>query len=140
MGEFNLRKRVYVAGAYTAPNVTDVLENMRIGMRASTELLLMGLAPFCPWLDYHYQLQLRDEETLRVEDYYDYTKAWLAVADAMFVVANPANALSQGLAAEIKLAEWLNIPIFTDMEELRKWADGKTTLANYGMTLSPPTP
>ena len=52
--------KVYVAGAYSADNVLDVLSNIRRGIRASTEIFLAGYSPFCPWLDYHFQLQLQD--------------------------------------------------------------------------------
>ena len=44
-------KRVYVAGAYSADNVIDVLENIRRGIEKCAELLGEGIAPFCPgWI------------------------------------------------------------------------------------------
>ena len=63
-------RRVYVAGAYSASNVISVLDNIREGMRLSTQVLLLGYAPFCPWLDHHFQLMLREGEKLSVDDYY----------------------------------------------------------------------
>lgn len=76
-------RRVYVAGAYSADNVIGVLDNMREGMRTSTEALLAGYAPFCPWLDFHYQLMLRPGERLAVPDYYEYSLSWLSACEAV---------------------------------------------------------
>ena len=111
-------KRVYVAGSYSASNVTAVLDNMRIGMRASVEVLLAGYSPFCPWLDYHFQLMLRNGEQLTVEDYYNYSLAWLEVSDAILVLPN--HHQSKGTLAEIARAKELKIPIYYSLEELKE--------------------
>ena len=111
-------KRVYVAGAYSATNVIDVLDNMRKGMRLSTEVMLAGFAPFCPWLDYHFQLMLREGEALSVKDYYEYSLAWLEVSDAVLLVPGWEN--SKGTIAEIERAEQLGIPVYTNLHEVQK--------------------
>ena len=102
-------KRVYIAGPYSANNVISVLDNMRRGIRAGTEALLSGYAPFVPWLDYQFQLMLRDSEKLDVERYYEYSMAWLEVSDAVLVLPGWEN--SKGTLAEIKRAEELGIPV-----------------------------
>jgi hypothetical protein len=102
-------KRIYVAGAYSSDNVLGVLDNIRIGIRKATEVLLEGNAPFCPWLDYQFQLMLRDNETLTVQDFYDYSMAWLEVSDEVLVLPNSEH--SKGTQAEIKRAEELGIPV-----------------------------
>ena len=117
--------RVYVAGAYSSNNVLGVLENMRLGMRASKDVMLARLAPFCPWLDYHFWLMLDDGETLTVDDFYEYSMAWLAASDAVLVVNNPANIDSVGLKKELDLARQLRIPIFNTVERLKDWDDAK---------------
>ena len=66
-------KRIYIAGAYSADNVITVLDNMREGMRLATRVFLLGYAPFVPWFDFHFQLMLRENEILTVEDYYRYS-------------------------------------------------------------------
>ena len=111
-------KRVYVAGAYSATNVIDVLDNMRKGMRLSTEVMLAGFAPFCPWLDYHFQLQLREGEALSVNDYYQYSLTWLEVSDAVLLV--PGWEHSKGTIEEIKVAKSLNIPVYYTLVKLKK--------------------
>lgn len=115
--------RVYVAGAYSAPNVMDVLNNMRRGMRAATEVLLAGFAPFCPWIDYHYQLQLREGESLSVENYYAYSMAWLEASHVVYVLPNSEH--SKGTQAEIARAKDLNIPIVYNMQELKELVSEK---------------
>lgn len=102
-------KRVYIAGAYSADNVVAVLDNMRRGMRKATEVLLAGYSPFCPWLDFHFQLMLREGEILSVSDYYAYSMAWLEASDAVLVLPNSEKSI--GTQKEILRARQLGIPI-----------------------------
>jgi len=87
------RKRVYVAGPYSAGNVMQVFENMRRGMRVATELTHEGYAPFCPWHDYHHSLMTDPlaGETLSIRDYYETTIAYLDVSDVVFVIPTDDN-------------------------------------------------
>jgi len=91
---------------------------MREGMRASLEVLLKGYAPFVPWFDYHFQLMLRDKENLTVEDYYNYSLAWLEVSDVLFVISN--HDKSVGVNREIEKAKELGIPIVYSIKELEE--------------------
>jgi hypothetical protein len=114
----NKINRVYVAGAYSADNVITVLDNIREGMRLATEVFLAGFSPFCPWLDFHFQLMLRENERLTVEDYYIYSLAWLDVSDAMLVGTWRGWDKSKGLRAEIERAYHIGIPVFYKIESL----------------------
>lgn len=109
-------KRVYVAGAYNASNIVDALENMRKGMRASTEVFLAGFAPFVPWFDYHFNLMLQEGEKLTIQDYYNYSIAWLKVSDIMLVVEGWEN--SKGTKKEIEVAKEIGIPIYYRLEQM----------------------
>ena len=109
-------KRIFIAGPYSATDVITVLDNMREGMRLATEVLLMGFAPFCPWLDFHFQLMLRGNEKLTVENFYDYSMAWLEVSDAMLLAYGWQD--SKGTRAEMKRAKELDIPVLFDKTEL----------------------
>jgi len=111
-------QRVYVAGAYSADNVMDVLNNIRRGIKASTEVFLSGFAPFCPWLDFHYQLMLGENEILTIDNYYEYSISWLKVSDIMYVISNWQS--SKGTIEEIKFANEERIPVVYSMQELKK--------------------
>jgi len=78
-------KRIYVAGAYSANNVIDVLQNIGTGQFYASELFSIGFAPFCPWHDKQFAIDLWQEE-LTVEQFYNYSIAWLKVSDAVFLV------------------------------------------------------
>ena len=111
-------KRIYIAGAYSANNIITVLDNMRRGMRAATEVLLLGYAPFAPWFDYHFSLMLLDNEQLDINDYYEYSVAWLAVCDAVLVLPN--SEYSNGTKRELEYAVSRGIPVFHSIDELRQ--------------------
>ena len=110
------RLRVYVAGAYSADNVIQVLANMRRGIELSYLVLKAGFAPFVPWFDYHFSL-LGDVD---LEDYYEYSLAWLEASDALIVQPVGAEE-STGTQKEIKRAEELGIPVFYSLDKLLEW-------------------
>jgi len=114
-----MKKRIYVAGAFNAGNVLDVLANMRRGMRQAVEVLLAGYSPFCPWLDYHFALMLKEGENLTIENFYNYSMAWLEVSDAILVILEGAEE-SVGTQGEIKKAKELGIPICYSLGELNE--------------------
>ena len=110
-------KRIYVAGSYSADDVIVVFDNMRRGMRKGLEVLLAGYSPFVPWFDFHFNLMLREGESISLQQYYDYSMAWLEASDGVLVLPNSEN--SKGTQAEIKRAKELNIPVFYSLEELQ---------------------
>lgn len=111
-------KRVYVAGPYNASNGIDLLNNVRRGMRAGTQVLLMGYAPFVPFFDFHFQLMLRTAEKLTIEKYHEYSLAWLVASDCVLVLPNSTNSL--GVQREIAEAQARKIPVYYSFEELKE--------------------
>jgi hypothetical protein len=109
-------KKIYVAGKYSADNVIEAFDNMRNGMRLSTQVLLAGFAVFSPWVDYNLFLQLREDEKISLEVIQQHSIAFLEVSDAILLVPGWEN--SKGTLAEIKKAEELGIPIFTTLTSL----------------------
>jgi len=112
------KKRIYVAGPYSADNVITVLNNMRIGMRESTRIMLAGFSPFCPFLDYQFQLMLREGEELTIEDYYKYSLDWLEVSDVLVVLDWWEN--SKGTLGEMARAAELHIPVYYGVDSFLK--------------------
>ena len=113
-------QRIYVAGAYSANNVIDVLANIRQGIMKSADLLNLGYAVFCPHLDFQFALSPYGS-CLTVEDYQVNSMAWLEVSDVVYVLPNSEN--SKGVSAEIARAVTLNIPVVFSIEELSKIRD-----------------
>ena len=79
-------KCIFVSGRYSANNPIDMFDNMREGIRVSSKLLQLGFAPFCPWVDFHFHLVLKDREILTIQDYYHYSIAWLKKSDAILML------------------------------------------------------
>lgn len=110
--------RVYVAGAYSADNVMDVLHNMGAGIEESAELFAMGFAVFCPWLDFHFAMIRRDADK---QLFYDYSMAWLEVSQIVYVRKGWEK--STGTINEIARADKFNIPVVYSKEELLEVAE-----------------
>jgi len=105
--------RVYVAGKYSAGNVMDVLDNMRVGMRTATELFLRGYHPFVPWFDYHFIWQSRPdigEKGPTLENYYEHGLDWLSASDVLYVLEGYEG--SRWTHEEIRWAKDNNIPVY----------------------------
>ena len=105
---------LYVAGPIEAETYLDYLNNLRRGQRAAVEALLAGFSPFCPFLDFHFQLMLREHELVTVEHYYAYTMAWLRVSDGVWAITGWED--SKGAQAEVLEAERLGIPVFHSLK------------------------
>ena len=108
-------KRVYVAGAYSADNVIDVLKNIGKGEKIASDLFLKGFASFTPWHDKAHIFYNADKD-FAVELFYKFSMAWLDVSDLMLVIPGYEN--SKGTLAEIERAKELGIKIYYDFEEL----------------------
>ena len=101
-----MKKRIYLAGAYSADNVMDVLHNIGIGIKAASKILRNGDYPFCPWADYQFALMDQD---ISKQAFYDYSMAWLEVSDEIWVL--PDWGESEGTIKEIERAKELGIMI-----------------------------
>lgn len=108
-------KKVYVAGAYSADNILDCLKNVGRGEHFSSQIFMMGFAPFCPWHDKDYVIKNWDQD-FTVQQFYDYSITWLEASDIVFLVPEWEN--SKGTLAEIKRAKELGLPIVESFEEL----------------------
>lgn len=110
--------RVYVAGAMSSPNPLIFLENLRKGMRVSTQLLLNGQSVFSPFIDFNLFFQVQDGEQITVEAIKESSLDWLEVSDAMVLV--PGWEDSEGTKAEVYLAKELGIPVYANIDDFLK--------------------
>jgi hypothetical protein len=112
-------KRIYIAGPYSGNDILTILSNIRNGIKLAVRVLQhKGFSPFCPWLDFLFDLVLEDGQKITIDDYYEYSMAWLEVSDAVLLMPGWKN--STGAIKEKHRAEQLNIPIYTDLEVLIK--------------------
>ena len=115
--------KVYVAGAYSANNVIDVLKNIGRGEKEAAKLFQLGYAPFCPWLDKDFITKF-PESNFTVQQFLDYSMEWLKVSDVVYIVPNIEGLInwtdSKGTLKEIETANELKIPVIFTMEELQK--------------------
>jgi hypothetical protein len=117
-------KKVYVAGMYSKSkdggnaHVTELLSNIKRGIKMCAKLLNMGYAPFCPWLDFLYSLV--SNHPISIDRYYEYSLAWLEVSDCVLLLDEeyPGNS---GIVEEINRAKELDIPIFTSLTDMENW-------------------
>lgn len=108
-------KKVYVAGAISAPNIEMGLRNIRKGILMGAELLNLHYSPYIPHLDYQLNL-IQDDIHIDVETYYRHDLEWLGLCDCMLVLPDWKN--SKGVKAEIEFAKKKGIPIYFSKEEL----------------------
>ena len=108
-------KKVYVAGAISAPNIELGLSNIRKGILMGVELLNLGYSPYVPHLDYQFNL-IQNDVHIDVETYYKHDLEWLSLCDCMIVLPGWEN--SRGVKAEISFAKGIMMPIYFSKEEL----------------------
>jgi len=111
--------KVFIAGKYNDGNIMKCLLNIRNGQRAAYNLMLMGYAPFCPFLDYQLVLHSDYDDGLNVYMLKDISIAFLKVCDCMYIL--PSWKDSDGAKAEIEIAIKEGIPIFSSIEKLDEY-------------------
>lgn len=117
-------QRIYVAGLLTprgtwsANLAIDHLINQRKMIRFGLDVLQAGFDPFVPAFDHLFWMVMDDGEFITEQNIKRYSKAWLAVCDALILTPNWQK--SPGTIAEIKFAEERGIPVFKSLDELIK--------------------
>ena len=109
--------KVYVAGPYSSDNVIGVLQNIGRGQKICAELFCLGYAPFCPWHDRSYVMDMHNTE-FKVKDFWDHSMAWLKVSDAVLMTGDWKK--SKGCLRENAKADQLGIPVFTTIWQLEE--------------------
>jgi hypothetical protein len=104
--------RIYVAGAYSAPNILEVADNIRKGRDLAVNLLQMGFFPYCPWNDWELAVRM----ALPMEIWKANGMAWLEASEGMILV--PGYESSHGTSDEMARARELDIPIFDNKADL----------------------
>jgi hypothetical protein len=113
MNNYNIK--VYIAGAYSADNVIDILKNIGRGEKLAAEIFNCGFSPFCPWFDKSFIIH-EPESDYKVEQFYEYSIAWLLVSDCLLLADGWEN--SKGTLKEIEIAKEMKKPIYYNIIEL----------------------
>ena len=100
------KRRIYIAGKYSAPSTLETLNNIHDGIHACVRAVKSGYSPYCPWLDHQYHLI---DKTITVKDYQRISMDWLEVSQEVWVLPNSES--SKGTQAEILRAQELRIPV-----------------------------
>jgi hypothetical protein len=111
--------KVYVAGPISGVDVLHTLANIDHGETWTAKVFQLGFSPFPVFSDHTFVQRVRPIPAIR--DVYQYSLAWLAVADAVFLI--PGWEKSTGALAEKREAEALSLPIFIDLVDMCAWAD-----------------
>jgi len=113
-----MKPRVYVAGPMSSSDPIQFLENLRKGMRLSTECLLAGYAVFSPFIDYSYFFQLQGDERISIELIQAQSISWIPVCHAILLV--PGWESSKGTLKELDRATEFAIRIFSSLDALKR--------------------
>lgn len=108
--------RVYIAGSISNPDPTQLLKNLSLGIGKAVRLLKLGYIPFCPFIDFQFFLHPEGRD-LSLEQIQEYSKQWLILCDAIYVLPNSENSL--GTQAELEIAHCHEIPIVRSEEALQ---------------------
>ncbi len=104
---------VYVAGPFTKPHQ---LPNIRNAIKAGDQIAAMGFGVFIPHLNYSWELVCGSHD---YEFWMDQDAQVLYRCDVLFLLPGE----SSGAEREVKLAETLNIPVFSNLEDLAAWKE-----------------
>lgn len=118
-GTMKLRIRVYLAGPISSPSTLIFLRNLQVGQAMAAELIKLGFSVYCPFLDYHLVLA-EGENRLTIEELQANSRAWIPASQVMLLL--PGWQMSRGAGGEHEDAVSCGLPIFTSLEDLKKWA------------------
>lgn len=106
--------KVYCAGKLNADAV-GYINNMHRMIKTAKVLRDNGYCVYVPCNDF---LEGLVDGNFDYHEYFDNSQPWLSVSDAMFLT--PGWQTSTGTKKEMELAESLNIPIFSGVEDMNK--------------------
>jgi len=114
-------KFVYVAGPLSDGGTLDEyarIENVKVAMEVSLELIKSGIAAFCPHLTYFCEIEFEYSKDMDFRRWMDYCLSIVRRCDALLRLEGH----STGSDEEVETAENIGIPVFYRIEDLLEWA------------------
>jgi len=120
------RRRIYIAGALTPTGsradcknpAIEYLANIRDMLDAFIHLVKKGWSPYCPALDILSFLHLPSHVTFGEAEIKGVSMAWLSACETVLLLDGWEN--STGTRAELKEAERMHIPIYSNIDYVPK--------------------
>jgi hypothetical protein len=101
---------IYLASPYTSDDKFVQIARYRAALRASAELMKHGEIVFCP-VAYGHSVEDKLRQNFPWDYWLRWSKAMLAPAKSLYILTLPGWESSKGLAAEVRMAHDLEIPI-----------------------------
>ena len=99
-------RRVYIAGAYSAPTREQIDDNIAHARQAAIYLNHQGYATFCPHLN---TAHFEDVMTISSGDWVARCVKWLEVSDCIYILTGSEHSVGTGI--ELGLAKALGLEI-----------------------------
>ena len=118
--------KIYLIGPLTPRSVrqnhaVEYLNNVRQMLRVAVHLIHSGFAPYCPGMDFAYQLG--GDAPLVESQFKSCSLAWLEVCDGVLLLDGYSD--SSGCIAELECAKEHKIPVFSCLSDLIEFYGGK---------------
>ena len=107
-----MRLKVYVAGPYS---LGDTQTNVDNAIDVGEQITQMGADPFIPHLSHYRHLRHPHDYQFWIDE----DLRWLDVCHALYRMPGD----SKGADGEVDYAEAHGIPVFHDLDELRRWVE-----------------
>jgi len=119
--------RVYIAGKLN-DMACNYIKNVHRMIKTAREVRRAGFAVYVPCNDF---LEGLVDGAFEYPEYFENSQPWLKSSDAVFLT--PGWESSSGTKEEIETAKANDIPVFDNLEHMRKYFFGETIKANGDM-------
>lgn len=105
--------RIYIAGKYTDKNTAKIKQNIERAKNVAIEIQRLGHQPYCP----HTHTGLFEKTNYTTYEtmmklHTTFLELW---AEALIIISH-----SKGANQELKIAQQLGLPIYTNIEEIKQ--------------------
>jgi hypothetical protein len=123
--------RVYIAGRLNADNACDYIKNVHRMVIWGEKVRRAGFSVYVPGIDLLVGLIMGD---MVYTDYFENSQPWLLASHAMFLTPDwEVDNKTNGTGKEKETAKANDIPVFDNLEYMKKYFFGETIKTNGDM-------